>query len=190
MILIVILCKENLHVLEFVKPIEDVLRFNKMKYFTKHYTTLDDRDLQRAEKVIICGTSLRDFDYFNHINSFSWIKKFEGWILGICAGMQVLATEKIMGGEIWGSGKNIKERTEIGMTVANFSKEFLGIEKGSREIYSLHQVGVRKVRKYFEVYAVSNKGIQAIKHKKKPFYGVLFHPEVRNKKMVVNFCNL
>ena len=41
----------------------------------------------------------------------------------------------------------------------------------------------------FEIFA-GNKISQGIKHKKKRIYGVLFHPEVRQKDMILNFCNL
>ena len=41
----------------------------------------------------------------------------------------------------------------------------------------------------FEIFA-GNKIVQSVKHKEKEIYGVLFHPEVRQKDMILNFCNL
>ena len=40
----------------------------------------------------------------------------------------------------------------------------------------------------FDVLAESKYCPQAIKHKEKPYFAVLFHPEVRNKKIIENFC--
>ena len=41
----------------------------------------------------------------------------------------------------------------------------------------------------FNILAETN-SIQAIKHKEKPFYGIMFHPEVRNEEIVKNFISL
>ncbi|HII85303.1 TPA: hypothetical protein HA273_01700 [Candidatus Bathyarchaeota archaeon] len=41
--------------------------------------------------------------------------------------------------------------------------------------------------KDFEVLATSEKCVQAIKHKSKNIYGVLFHPEVRNQEIIRRF---
>ena len=40
--------------------------------------------------------------------------------------------------------------------------------------------------KDFEIYS-GGKFIQAVKHVGKEIYGVLFHPEVRNKEMILEF---
>jgi GMP synthase (glutamine-hydrolysing) len=183
MILLISVNQDSLHNLEFVKPIENILTENKINFFTKHYSKLSKTDFKKADKIIICGTSLKDLDYINHLTKFNWIRDFEKPILGICAGMQIIA-------KIFAEGKNILDRTEIGMTPIKFEKEFLGISEGNFECYELHQVGIIKVGKNFDVYAKSNKGIQAIKHKRKQIYGVLFHPEVRNKNLIINFCKI
>ena len=81
----------------------------------------------------------------------------------------------------------LKKFEEIGYYKENFSKEFLGI-KGEQEVYHLHNNHI-VFPKEFEIY--SGKEIaQAVKHKEKQIYGVLFHPEVRNKKIITNFCKL
>ena len=65
-ILIINICKEKLHYFEFVKPIERILENLKIRFYTKYYTKFTDKDL-KAEKVIICGTSLADKDYLENI---------------------------------------------------------------------------------------------------------------------------
>jgi GMP synthase-like glutamine amidotransferase len=54
------------------------------------------------------------------------------------------------------------------------------------KVYSLHNYAI-KPSDEFEVLAESSKCVQAIKHKQKDIYGVLFHPEVRNKEVVQRF---
>ena len=57
------------------------------------------------------------------------------------------------------------------------------------EAYELHNYSV-KPSKDFEILAKSKKCVQAIKHKSKPIYGILFHPEVRNKWIIKRFLKL
>ena len=63
--------------------------------------------------------------------------------------------------------------TQITTVAANplFSEDF--------KAYSLHSF-CTKPSAAFEILAQSTKCIQAIKHKNKPIFGVLFHPEARN----------
>ena len=175
MILIINICKEKLHELEFVKPIEDILQDGSIKYFVKHYKKVNDEDINKSDKIIICGTSLKDNDFLEDVNKFGWIKKFEKPIFGICGGMQIISS--VFGGKL-------KKKQEIGFFIENFKKEFLGFE-GEQKVYHLHNKYVT-LPKDFEKFTNSDIP-QAVKHKTKPIYGVLFHPEVRNKEMVENF---
>jgi GMP synthase (glutamine-hydrolysing) len=177
MILIINTCKEKLHYLEFVKPIIDIVRLLDLKYLVKNYKKLKELDLKKADKIIICGTSLYDNEFLKNITYFKWIKNFNKPLLGICAGMQII-------GLIY-NGK-LKKKTEIGFYKENFNKEFLGLI-GEVEVYHLHNyyVDFNKIS-CFESYC-KNKISQAIKHETKEIYGVLFHPEVRNKELIKKF---
>lgn len=175
MILLVNVCKEKLHYFEFVKPIEDILCGMNLKFFTKHYSEMGEKDLEKAEGIIICGTSLKDNDFMRDVERFSWIRKTEKPVLGICAGMQIISF--IFGGKI-------KKKSEIGFCKEEFEKPFLGLANGE-EVYHLHNYYV-SVPENFESFT-KNKIPQAIKHRSREIYGVLFHPEVRQKQMIVNF---
>ena len=179
-ILILNICKEKLHYSEFVKPVERIIEDAGINFYTKHYTKFLDKDL-KAEKIIICGTSLADKDYLKNMNLFKWINFYNKPILGICGGMQILSD--YFKGELY-------EEKEIGLKEVSFTKDFLGF-KGKLKAYMLHKIGVKNTGR-FEPYAYSNnlEIVQAIKHKDKAFYGILFHPEVRNKKLIENFCEL
>lgn len=179
-VLIINICKEKLGFYEFVKPIGDILKFNDVKYFTKHHNEVNKKDLDKASHVIICGTSLFDNEFIEYINNFNWIINFDKPVLGICGGMQII-------GLIY-SGK-LKKFTEIGYYKENFSKNFLGLV-GEKEVYHIHNNYVDFYGlKEFEVFS-ENKISQAIKHRNKEIYGVLFHPEVRQKEMIRNFVKL
>ena len=161
MILIINLCKEKLHYYEFVKPVEDILKDKGIKFFTKNYRKISEADLKKSDKIIICGTSLKDNMFLEHLNKFSGIKYFKKPILGICGGAHLIGL--VFGGKL-------KKKKEIGLKKMNI-KNFLGIN-GEKEVYHLHQFYVLP-----EIYHKEN------------IYATLFHPEVRNKEIIANFCN-
>ena len=54
------------------------------------------------------------------------------------------------------------------------------------EVYAIHHLSVEPSDE-FEVLARSEDCVEAVKHKTKPFYGLLFHPEVRHHEMIESF---
>lgn len=180
-ILLVNVCKERLHYYEFVKPIENILSKNFVSFFVKSYNEIKNENLKKASHIIICGSFLDDFGYEKDLRKFEWIKSFEKPILGICAGMQII-------GSVF-SGKS-KKKTEIGFYSEDFKKEFLGLT-GKQEVYHLHNNSIDfKQLKEFDIFAKSLGVVQAVKHKEKEIYGVLFHPEVRQKDLIKQFVGL
>ena len=112
----------------------------------------------------------------NNLKFFQWLKKFDKPVLGICSGMHVISL-------IFNS--KIKRKTNIGLNPISFTKNFLGYT-GKKEVYELHNNYIIPSTD-FQIYAKSKGTPQAIKHKGKKIYGVLFHPEVRNKELILNF---
>jgi len=176
MILLISICKEKLHYYEFVKPVEDILKNNNIQFKTTQYKKINRNLIKKSDKIIICGTSLKDNDFLKNINFFEWIKSYNKPLFCICGGMHILCL--LFDGEL-------KKQKEIGLINIKFEKEFLGI-KGAIPVYELHNLYVQC--KEFDLYAKSKKCPQAVKHKSKPFYGVLFHPEVRTKHLILNFA--
>jgi len=181
MILIINICKEKLHYYEFVKPVEGILKKEKIGFFLKSYKKISQKDLKKADKIIICGTSLFDNEFVDNLDKFDWIRGFDKPILGICGGMQII-------GLIF--NENLKADSEIGFFYEDFKKEFLGL-KGKQEVYHLHNNYLNFSKSnLFEVFANKKKITQAIKHNSREIYGVLFHPEVRQKDLIRKFCLL
>ena len=162
-VLVINICKDPLHYYEFVRPIEDILRKEGISYRTRKYDEIRDSDMKSADKMIICGTSLADNDFLENTEMFQWIKRFSKPVLGICGGSHIIGLML---------NKKIQKKEEIGMKRIRITKGFLGT-KGEIEVYHLHK---------FQV-------LPEIFHKKN-LYAVLFHPEVRNKGMVVEFARM
>lgn len=186
-VLIVSVCKEKLHEKEFVDPICKVVLNSGENILARHYSGISEEDLIKSDRIILCGTSLKDFEYFNNMERFSWILRLNKPILGICAGMQIIFS--LFGGEILEKSKKISTNEEIGLENCKFNKDFLGLI-GNCKVYELHQLGVKIGKSNFEPYAFSNEGLQAAKHKDNPIYCCLFHPEVRNQEVIRRFLKI
>ena len=175
MILLIQIQNIPFHYFEFVKPIEDIIKKSGSSFSSIHYKHISAHDIKKAEKIIIAGTSLKDTSYLSDVEKFSWIDECEIPILGICGGMQILAAC---------FNECLEKGQEIGLHTINFSTEFLG-EKDKVEVYELHNMYVEP--SLFDVIVSSKRYPQIIAHPQKPFFGVLFQPEVRNKSMIAHF---
>jgi len=179
MILLISVCSEPLHYFEFVKPIETILTKEKIKFISKDFSKVSNDEIIDAEKIIICGTSLKDNSFLKNLSHFDWIKRYNKPVLGICAGMQIIALK---------CGAKLMKKQEIGLIDVNFDEEFFGLKEKVR-VYSLHNNVVSPASlNEFDIIARSKTCVEVIKHKTRPLYGVLFHPEARNNELIENFC--
>lgn len=160
---------------EFVSPIISISE-NLEKCAVKHYLEIDQADLKSFEKIILSGSALMNTSTLNQTERFNWIKDSTKPILGICAGMQTIGL--VFGGYL-------KKCSEIGMSKIETCEENI-LFSSTFQVYSLHNYALIPSAE-FDVLAESANCIQAIKHKNKNIYGVLFHPEVRNSKILQRF---
>jgi len=158
--------------LEFLNPIVNLIG-KTVDYELTNISNAEKKSVG-VDKIIICGTAVADNDYLQ--NNFEWLKDFNKPVLGICSGIQIIA--KTFGGVII-------PKKEIGMV--EIKGELFGQKKF--KAYALHTNGISKLSK-FKILARSKKSIQAIKHKSKEIYGVMFHPEVRNEWIINEFIKI
>ncbi len=175
-LLLLSVCKEDLHNLEFVNPLIEIIKNFKLSFEVKNYK--EKINFENYTHVIICGTSLRDNEFLENINNFLWIKEFKGKILGICAGMEII-------GLVFGGSFFLK--TEIGFYFENFEKNFLGLFE-KVQVYHLHNNYVTFDDNFY-IFSKNADICQAVKHKEREIYGCLFHPEVRNQEVIRSFIN-
>jgi len=169
MILIVDCCSEELSSREFVKPIQAIVKNKENKIVKLSEVT---KHIDESEKIILCGTALKDFTYLDA--DFSWLKDCKKPVLGICAGMQLIAISL---------GAKLIDNKEIGMTPIITKDNVLGEIK---EAYQLHGKSTTLPKGATVLYENSS-GIQGFK--KDNFFAIQFHPEVRNKQIVERFVN-
>lgn len=175
-LLIIDMCfeKDSLHFDEFVLPIIDILK-NKIDFDIIHFLDLNEKKLNNYSHIIMCGTALKDFEYLNHLNKFYWIKNYKGYLLGICAGAQVI-------GKLFNS--KIEKGLEIGLiNIEKVDEDKILKNVNLTEVYSLHN-NYSTVPKNFKL-LLQTKHPQLFTNGK--IYACLFHPEIRNKKLIENF---
>ncbi len=119
-----------------------------------------------------------------------YLEKANFPILGICAGHQFMA--RFFGGQV--NPSKIPEFGKIELSLLKEDEFFEGVPKKSI-VWESHNDEVTDLPDVFELLAESeNCKIQAMRHNKKPFYGVQFHPEVEHtvygEKIFRNFINL
>jgi diphthine-ammonia ligase len=182
-ILLVDLCFERdcLSNYEFVHPIRETLIQAGVLCDILHYTEVTLRALANYDKIILCGTALLDNDYAEHLHSFSWIRDFNKPILGICAGMQVI-------GAIYGG--SIVQNRAIGLEEIEIirASPLLG-EPRRIEGYHLHNYAVT-LPQGLSLLAGRIDAALAFQRGIDPTYGIIFHPEVRNRWILERFANL
>lgn len=129
-----------------------------------------------ADALILSGGALRiAWESPRMGNCIDYLKEFDGPILGICVGHQLMAV--YCGGKAGPS-----EVPEYGLARIRILEEDALFKGLPREflVWESHNDEVKEA-KDFTVLAVSdNCAVQAMMHVKKPFYGVQFHPEVNN----------
>jgi GMP synthase-like glutamine amidotransferase len=165
---------------EFVSPIRRIVE-NKGNYTrVVHYSELVSLP-PGVSGVILCGTALKDNGYLDHMDLFHWLEDSHVPVLGICAGMQVLAS--LLGGEVIPA-------QEIGMTDVNvITRDEITGEERTFPAYELHNFGVTLPPGCTGV-ARSGCCLQAFRYDRTRWRGVMFHPEVRNEWVVERFVNL
>jgi len=170
--------QDSLAYYEFVSPIiSAILTLRDCE--VKHYLEIKPTDLSDCSKIILSGTSLKDQATLKQTGKFQWIRTFDKPLLGICAGMQTI-------GLVF--GESLKRCLQVGMAEVKTLKEN-PLFQGKFNAYGLHNYSVAS-SKAFEILAESTKCIQAIKHKQRSIYGVLFHPEVRNPEILKQFIRI
>ena len=166
---------------EFVAPVERIARAGGYPTRVRYYADLIQEDIASSWGVILCGTALKDFGYLDEPERFAWLPSLSCPVLGICAGMQVLA-------RMFGGG--VHPATGIGMTGQQaVTPDPLLDGKDRFPAYELHCLAADPPSS-FTVLATSVSGAQVIRHRVRPVYGVMFHPEVRNEWLIRRFLSL
>ena len=154
-------------------------------------TPFQDVEKKQIEGLVLSGGAPRVGLDSNLGNCAEYLKKAHFPVLGICAGHQFMA-------RFFGGGVKPSKIPEFGKIELTLLKEddaiFEGVFKKSI-VWESHKDEVVILPDNFELLAESgNCKIQAMRHRKKPFYGLQFHPEVEHtefgERIFKNFVGL
>ncbi len=177
MILVVDLnCKENsLGYCEFVLPIITISeRMGQLR--VKHFSELKSNDISECDCIILSATPLKDNFGLSQPAKFEWIKPLEKPLLGISTGMQIICL-----------AFNIPLVNCLGLGMTKIiTLKPNPLFSGKFEAYALHQLAAVPSND-FVILAESKQCVQAMKHKQRDTYCVIFNPEARNKEIIERF---
>ena len=179
MILLISTCKYSLSEEEFVEPIAAIVRETGCKYSIRRY--YEKVNFSEFDKIIICGTALKDFNYLKYLSNFKPLLSYSGKVLGICAGYHILA--KI-------HGASLSEVEKIGVYEVKVVKENPLLDKKVVRAYFLHTLALTEANSSLEPIAFQDREICMFRVRGKDFYGTAFYPEVLNKEVIVKFIEL
>jgi GMP synthase (glutamine-hydrolysing) len=166
---------------EFVGPVARIVSGADQEWCEAHFSGISGHDIRDASGIILCGTALKDNIFAGKVQEFSWLLDIRVPVLGICAGMQALCL--VYGG-------TLRPECEIGMTtVRGTHPDPLLCDRPAFTAYELHSFACDPPPGWM-VTAVSDRCVQAVRHPDRPLFGVMFHPEVRNDRVVERFCTL
>jgi GMP synthase-like glutamine amidotransferase len=165
--------------LEFVRPVENILKSNKVEFLTRNYLSIKQCEVDKATKVIICGTALKDFNYLENIDKFNWVEETDKPFFGICAGMQILA--KLQGCKVFENERIGRYRVNLAQNNGLSTKKIL-------YSYFLNSMAVEP-NQHFETVGDSEGLKCIIVDKQRKLYGCLFHPEVLNPEIIADFSS-
>ncbi len=163
---------------EFVRPITDIILQAGRECNVVHIKDINEKII--ADKIIISGTAYQDNEFLEYTEKIKYLLALEVPILGICAGAELLLPKEI----------RLENISEIGpLPVKQIQKDtfFSGIK--IEQAYFLHQKGIRTLSPLATIEAthVTTKGVAAFRYKKKPLWGMQFHPEVDKKELIRKF---
>ncbi|MGC9132799.1 MAG: glutamine amidotransferase-related protein [Nanopusillaceae archaeon] len=165
--------KEELSKYEFLYPVEEILKEKNIKYKIFSYK---EKINENIEKIIITGTAIMDFDYLNYLDNFRFIIENNIKTLAICSGSQILT--KLL-------GYNLIEKEIIGKYRVKIIKENKLIDKDFDAYFIITKIP--EIDNKFEIYGVIE-NIPALFNYKNIYFS-LFHPEVLNKEIIINFID-
>jgi len=175
----------------FIKQICSLLEKKGFGYKIKDFRKVKLEDTKRVNAVILSGgIGIRYIDNSKEfLREANLVKKTKLPLFGICLGFEVICHAY---------GAKIKEmpHLEKGIIKIKIKKKddiFRNCPKEMR-IFEDHEWDIVKVGKNLEVLAKSKDGIEAVKHRRKPIYGVQFHPEITKNnqgyKVLENFLKM
>lgn len=158
----------------FIDDLMDVLRHYEIKLID--FQKIQPEQVQGFDAVILSGGGTRgevSEDQLLYKNEIQIVRDANIPIFGICEGFQVI-------GAAYNSDFTVLKSYRTGVNPIQVLADdpiFNGLEKFDLRVFEFHHIAITRQSNVLQSLAVSEDGIEVIKHKQKLIYGVQFHPE-------------
>ncbi len=145
-----------------------------LPFLTVNYGQLGAIDARDFDAIILSGghdLPVRGSEKFFE-KEMQLIRESQKPLLGICLGFELIASAFGLELELM----DTKENGIINIKTSKYDPIFSGIE--SFKVFESHRWVVKETNEDLIALAYSKDGIEVIKHKTLPIYGVQFHPEM------------
>jgi GMP synthase-like glutamine amidotransferase len=137
---------------------------------TASYSDLAHEDTEHVDCIILTGGKKSVLGHsWLYRKEIKLIKNSNKPVIGICLGFELIALA-------YGSRLHRRHKKVHGLRGITLRSDLFG--KSEAKVYEAHRWYVKHVPNELEVLATSSKGVEIIRHKMKPIYGLQFHPEV------------
>ena len=141
-----------------------------------NYSDINTADINSDDIVILSGsnehTAVWNGDIFK--NEIEIIKHHKGPLIGICLGHQLIAHS-------YGSHVHLLPKKVYGLKTIEPTIEtdlLDGIQVAS--VFESHNWSIQKINDPLIALATSDSGIEVLRHKTRPAFGIQFHPEAQD----------
>jgi len=175
----IIINNNSKHIKELASLFSDVVILDK-----KNLT--QDFDINGYDLLILSGgsnvpTVLRHPEEYTF--EIELVRKNSIPILGICLGTEIIC--EAYGGKLQELSE--KHRGSIKLKIEDIKLK-LQLGKDELEVVEGHQIGVKTLPENFVSCALSEHGIEILKHKDKLIVGFQFHPEISDNKKLLDWA--
>jgi len=170
---------------EFVEPLQKIVEEASAVPGVIEYEEISAADMTSYDGIIMSGSPRGDDIVDHHLSYFQWIKTCDIPIFGICAGHHI--TGKLYGAQLL---RSVEKEVEDNFL---YIRQKDPIFNGCPERFLVrqnHHDSITLPKDFILLAHSQGCRVAMMKHPTKPLYTTQFHPEILNKKLILNFIDI
>jgi len=170
---------------EFVEPLQKIVEEANAVPGVIEYEEISAADMTSYDGIIMSGSPRGDDIVDHHLPYFQWIKTCDIPIFGICAGHHI--TGKLYGAQLL---RSVEKEVEDNFL---YIRQKDPIFNGCPERFLVrqnHHDSITLPKDFILLAHSQGCRVAMMKHPTKPLYTTQFHPEILNKKLILNFIDI
>lgn len=169
----------------FVEPLQKIVEEAGAVSEAIEYEETLTADMTSYDGIIMSGSPRGDDIVDHHLPYFQWIKTCEIPVFGICAGHHI--TGKLYGAQLLRSVE--KEVGDNFLYIRQKDPIFIGCP-GRFLVRQNHHDSITLPKDFILLAHSQGCRVSMMRHPAKSLYTTQFHPEILNKKLILNFIDI